>query len=248
MKKYRYQKLQCIQKLESVKTIVQESKEDRWMKLTVQDIELASQNGGEPMEWDSPIKPGYRFLITRYENNVMELNQSEAQYTIKIAIYDTFYNHIITLCCSEIDIAAMMDMVETFIYEFDHESNTSVSIPFQIDMHGNYPEIYLLRDYEHIIDPRSSKTLPGYMDERNQLPRDIRFTIRIFNPLTHVMAAPEIITFYLSDEELCELMYDLYFVALIDLDTGMMNLDHIDLDEDIDRLFLKHLPDNPDYY
>ena len=62
------------------------------------------------------------------------------------------------------------------------------------------------------------------------------------------MATPEIITFYLSDEELCELMYDLYFVALIDLDTGMMNLDHIDLDEDIDRLFLKHLPDNPDYY
>lgn len=255
MKNYRQKKFECIQKLESVKMIIQESREEQWMKMTIEDLKLASQSGGEPMEWDSPDKPGYRFLITRHENSIPNMNQTEAEFTIKIAIYDTFYNYITTISCSEIDIAAMMDSVEVFIYEFDHEPDSSMSTLFQVDSHGMLPELLLYRDYDNVVDENTGDWKLGYYDEKNELPRDIKFSILFHNVLHPSLndhnwrCDPELVTFYLSDEELCDFMYDLFFVGLIDLDISSLNLkEPSNLDEDIGKMFLKQLPDNPDYY
>lgn len=251
MRKYMKKKLECIQKLESIKSIIQEAKEELWMYMTLQDLQIASQSGGQPMEWNSPGTTGYRFLITRHDNPFWDKDPKNPEFVIKIAIYDHFYNYIYTLQCNELDIAAMMDSVEWLIYETESVPMSSISSTFQIDSHGMYPELLLERDYDSIVDEDLGKWKPGYYDEKNDLPRDIKFSIRLYNLINRENSNAgfvPFISFYLSDEELCDFIYDLFFVGLIDLDTDHMNIDHNNLDEDIGRLFLKNIPDNPDYY
>lgn len=220
---------------------IRESEDDYWMRQSLDDFIAVSQEGGIPMEWKSPWEPCFHFFISRYENTVQSSDPKEGLYTIEIKVADGYYTHLIDLRLSENDLFILIDEMDFFTYDMeDARPESNIIFPFHTDANMNTPQLVLERiDVESEFKDDCDFIKSPYYDKTYDAPRDIRFIIRNYNSFYQTIAP--ICTFYLSNEELCNFAYDLFFVGLIDLDLDSIQEtigSNIDIDQDIRNMFL----------
>lgn len=234
--------------LSLLKTI-RESEGNYWMRMSLEDFIAVSQEGGEPMEWKSPWEPCFHFFINRYENTIRS-SAKDGFYIIEIKVADGYYTHLIDLRLSEIDLFILIDEIDFFVYEMeDARVESNVIFPFHTDANMNTPQLVLERvDVESEFKNDCDFIKSSYYDKTHEAPRDIRFIIRNYNSFYQTIVP--ICTFYLSNEELCNFAYDLFFVGLIDLDLDSIQKTiglNIDIDQDIRNMFIDN-GSNPKVY
>ena len=232
---------------------MRESEDNYWMRLSLEDFIAVSQEGGDPMEWKSPWEPRFHFFINRYENTVQSSDPREGSYIIEIKVADGYYNHLIDLRLSEIELSILIDSIDFFTYEMtDARDFSNIIYSFNTNSDMSTPQLVLQRvdvlqffenpdDTDDDIDPEANSNNPYYDNIYNEC-RDIQFTIQKYNAFYQTIAP--VCTFFISSEELCDFAYDLFFVGLIDLDVNaiqdLLSDRNIDIDKDIRNMFLDH--------
>lgn len=232
--------------ISSLLQTMQESEDNYWMRLSLEDFIAVSQEGGDQMEWKSPWEPRFHFFINRYENTIQSSDPKDGSYIIEIKVADGFYNHLIDLRLSEIELFILIDSIDFFTYEMtDARDFSNIIYSFNTNSDMSTPQLVLQRIDEIQAfngDPDDIDPNEPYYDEIHDNARDIQFTIQKYNAFYQTIAP--VCTFYVSDEELCDFAYDLFFVGLIDLDLdAIQNLladRNINIDQDIRNMFLDH--------
>jgi hypothetical protein len=213
-----------------LKSYFKESKDNYYMNKGMKNIVDNIKDSEEIMEWCTPWKPGFRFIINRYENRYTG-NYGYPKYTIELKILDTFYNLITIAKMSEVDLMQFIDQIEAFINEMEHQEYSSVCCQLRSTSTGVGGFIELTR-HVSLAYTEDGEINPSYYDKEHDDLRDIKFTLYSYN-MTYGNVMPSV-TFVLSDEELCDFAYCLFFVGLIDLDIE----DEPDLNYNISKLFL----------
>ena len=225
---------------------IRESEDNYWMRLSLEDFIAVSQEGGDPMEWKSPWEPRFHFFINRYENTIQSSDPKDGSYIIEIKVADGYYNHLIDLRLSEIELSILIDSIDFFIYEMaDAREFSNIIYSFNTNSDMSTPQLVLQRIDEIQAfngDPDDIDPNEPYYDEVYDEARDIQFTIQKYNAFYQTIAP--VCTFYISNEELCDFAYDLFFVGLIDLDVNaiqdLITDRNINIDRDIKNMFLDH--------
>ena len=226
---------------------MQESEDNYWMRLSLEDFIAVSQEGGDPMEWKSPWEPRFHFFINRYENTIQSSDPKDGSYIIEIKVADGYYNHLIDLRVSEIELSILIDSIDFFTYEMtDAREFSNIIYSFNTNSDMSTPQLVLqridaLQTFNQSDDTEIDPNEP-YYDEVYDEVRDIQFTIQKYNAFYQTIAP--VCTFYISNEELCDFAYDLFFVGLIDLDVNaiqdLISDKNINIDRDIKNMFLDH--------
>lgn len=226
---------------------MQESEDNYWMRLSLEDFIAVSQEGGDPMEWKSPWEPRFHFFINRYENTIHSSDPKDGSYIIEIKVADGYYNHLIDLRLSEIELSILIDSIDFFTYEMtDAREFSNIIYSFNTNSDMSTPQLVLqrvdaLQTFNQSDDTEIDPNEP-YYDEVYDEARDIQFTIQKYNAFYQTIAP--VCTFYISNEELCDFAYDLFFVGLIDLDVNaiqdLITDRNINIDRDIKNMFLDH--------
>ena len=169
------------------------------------------------MDWTSPDNQ-FMFTIKRYDttfgidNPNLIISNEDSRYLIELSIKDIVGVEIIKIYFSELDTIRILDSMNTFLFDFECQTYSDISI--YLDPNNGRLEtniIYLLRDD---INPYYNN--PYFVNEMRGINRDIRFELRKYCP-TQESIIP-ILTFYASNEELTDFMFIMYFCILIDLD------------------------------
>lgn len=230
--------------IRSLIDVLKESEGNYWMEQSLNDFISNSQKGGKSLEWKSPWNPKYHFFINRYDSNVQG-NSTNGHYTIEIKVADGYYNHLIDLRLSEIELFILIDTIDFFVYEMaDAREFSNIIYSFNTNSDMSTPQLVLQRVdvLQEFEDPDDIDLNEPYYDEMYDECRDIQFTIQKYNAFYQTIAP--VCTFYISNEELCDFTYDLFFVGLIDLDlNAIQNLladRNIDIDRDIRNMFLNN--------
>ena len=171
---------------------------------------------GNIMEWYSPFKQ-YKFEIQRSDNQLWYPENNEfSKYLISIKISDMLGVPITEIIFNEIDACRILDSMDAFINDMDHQtfSNmyiyTSVKNP-TLSSHA----FFLERLNAYFPDDDDENKTPQNWDLINQDVRDVLLQVKQYNPVHQIML--DMVSIQLSDEELYNLMYAIYFVALIDI-------------------------------
>ena len=199
------------------------------------------------MEWKSPWEPRFHFFINRYENTIQSSDPKDGSYIIEIKVADGYYNHLIDLRLSEIELSILIDSIDFFTYEMtDAREFSNIIYSFNTNSDMSTPQLVLqrvdaLQTFNQSDDTEIDPNEP-YYDEVYDEARDIQFTIQKYNAFYQTIAP--VCTFYISNEELCDFAYDLFFVGLIDLDVNaiqdLITDRNINIDRDIKNMFLDH--------
>lgn len=171
---------------------------------------------GNKMEWYSPLKQ-YKFEIQRSDNQLWYPENNEfSKYLISIKIYDMLGIPITEIIFNEIDACRILDSIDSFINDMDSQtfSNmyiyTSVKNP-TLSSHA----FFLERLNVYFPDDNEINRTPQNWDPINLDVRDVLLQVKQYNPVHQIML--DMVSIQLSDEELYNLMYAIYFVALIDI-------------------------------
>ena len=223
-------------KIPAINSLIKEIKESEgnyWMRRSIEDVIYMIKEGDEVMEWLSPWKPGYRFIFSRHENSFTEARVGN-QFIIEIKVLDTFYNFITVIKMNEMDAIRTIDCIEAFLYEFGHEDYSSYYIGFP---NYNMNECLSIKLERGLHNMDLDNLPPAYIDNANDDIRDINFILGKYSNISETLTP--ILSFYLSDSELADFAYDLFFVGLIDLEIA----EEESLNRSIKKLFLDIDPD-----
>ena len=213
-----------------------ESENNIYMKKTLEDLRNDSMNGGEEMNWLSPWKPGYIFHISRRDNNVDSEEYSDSYYIIEILILDSFYTKISIISLTE---SGCMNLLEDIDYFISDKSDTAnITFPFLQRIDGTMPFLNLSRINPDVLGNTmlldNNNPNDPYYDNKNQEIRNIKFSITLYSPQYQFMT--RVLTIYLSESELCDFAYMIFFVGLIDIEG--IEFEKSDSDKVLSDLFL----------
>ena len=170
--------------------------------------------------WVSPNKE-YKFIINR-KNNELWNDNTRGHYIIYIDIYNNIDIKITTLVTTEIGIIQLLDSILQFtdreIFEFQSYSSYRISFDPKPDLTSQ--DIYIQRTElpDNVYDLEDYNTFNNtpYFSENYDEFREILFIVENYNPLLH--KSVNIVSFYISDAELNELCFIIFFHVLIDLE------------------------------
>ena len=171
---------------------------------------------GNIMEWYSPFRQ-YKFEIQRSDNQLWYPEQYEfSKYLISFKISDMLGIPITEVIFNEIDACRILDSMDAFITQYEHQTYSDIYIYTStknptLSSHA----IYLQR--MDIVVPDEEEQTPYNInwDFNHNDVRDVLLQIKQFNPIHQTMI--DMVSVQLSDEELYDLMYAIYFVSLIDI-------------------------------
>ena len=168
------------------------------------------------MVWYSPNKM-YKFDIQRYDGKGNFTNTNECgNYIIEIKIYNNIGVEMYKIRMNELDLVRVVDNMSFYQYETGFESYASIVIGLNpmnnCSQFMNEPRIKLTRVVEDMIPPEFYGVI---FDKKMDEYRDNHLLIYDYNYYTKTETP--ILSIYISDTELDELTYDLYFVGLIDI-------------------------------
>lgn len=185
---------------------------------------------GNIMEWYSPFKQ-YKFEIERSDNQLWYPEQYEfSKYLISLKISDMLGIPITEVIFNEIDACRILDSMDAFITQYEHQTYSDIYIYTStknptLSSHA----FYLQRLNAYFPDDDDQNKNNQNWDNVNNDIRDILLQIKQFNPIHQTMI--DIVSVQLSDEELYNLMYAIYFVSLIDIcdlpDTKELGLENV---------------------
>jgi len=158
----------------------------------------------EDMIWESPYKD-IIFHISRVENQIGYYRENWGQYIIIIDIKNNLGTTITQLRFSEIDAIRILDCMTQFT-EWGSGSGESMIIqinPNTLQMFNQFIDLFRLPGVEYINN------------DGNEILRDIQLKINHYSP-QHGLFAP-LITLIISDDELNDLVFKIFFVALLDV-------------------------------
>ena len=171
---------------------------------------------GDRMEWFSPFKQ-YKFEIHRSDNQLWYPEQYEfSKYIISMKISDMLGVPITEIVFNEIDACRILDSMDSFITDFEHQTYSDMYIYASTKNPTlNTHAIYLQRlNCYFPDDDESNKNATNWDPVHNDI-RDVLLQIKQFNPIQQTMI--DVISIQISDEELYDLMYAIYFTSLIDI-------------------------------
>lgn len=182
------------------------------------------------MHWESP-DGNYTFLIKRTPNNLWSGNESE--YIVTIDIQNNVGARLYTLRLTEISCITLLESLLCFT-DYDHmdfdaayssytiafdpspDQTESTLIVTREDIYGKIIENSSPRmEYEKEVDTPLAYYTP-YFNEGYDEYREILFQITNYNPFYRKVVP--IVSTYLSDAELEELCFIIFFEVFIDID------------------------------
>lgn len=167
--------------------------------------------------WKSPFNE-YIFIMERSPNQLWNAMENQAQFVINITIKNNLGIIISNIMFSEIDAVRILDCMDSFIYDFEEESYSSYTIELNpLNPIFDIPIIYLLRllDEVEIID---DEDIEGNC-------RDILFTLRSYS--FQYKNSMDILKFYLSNDELSDLIKSMYHISFDGLNINPENNDEL---------------------
>lgn len=162
------------------------------------------------MEWCSPDKQ-FIFEIKRYDSM---FSMDGSRYRIELIIKDILGVIITQISFSELDAIRILDSINVFLYDMDNQTLSDMSI--YIDPNNGRLEtniLYMIRD--DILRSEFYNN-PYYVNEMTGTYRDVKFELRKYSPYQETIIP--ILTFYISNEELNDFMFAIYFTCLIDIE------------------------------
>lgn len=163
------------------------------------------REGEDNMDWFSPDRQ-FKFIIER--EPTIFLN-SDYQYIISIHIQNILGVELYKISFNEIEAVRILDQLNWFLYETEQQLYSSTTI--QLESNIQYNTI----DYIELLWDDIDEQNPFYYKSYEYL-RNIKFTISSHNNQFGTIVP--ICTIYLSDEELNDFMFKLYFISLIDVE------------------------------
>ena len=168
------------------------------------------------MIWNSPNNM-YKLDIKRYDGKGNFITDSNSgNYIIEIKVLNNIGVEIYKFRMNEIDLVRVVDSLSFYEYETGFESYASMVIGLNplnnCSQFQTEPRIKLMRVPEYDIPPEFNNII---FNKEMEEYRDNHLTIYDYNYYTKVETP--ILSVYISDSELDELTYDLYFVGLIDI-------------------------------
>lgn len=157
----------------------------------------------EDMIWASPYKD-IIFHISRVENQIAYYRKNWGQYIIIIDIKNNLGTTITQLRFSELDAIRILDCMTQFT-EWQSGSGESMIIqinPNTLQMFNQYIDLFRLPSIDAV-------------DEEETIFRDIQLKINHYS-VQHGLYVP-LVTLNISDDELNDLIFKIFFVALLDV-------------------------------
>lgn len=180
----------------------------------------------DSMEWRTPDNQ-FIFYITRYNstkinNPNLNISYNDSRYIVELIVKDIVGVEINRVYFSELDTIRLLDSMNMFMFEFECQLYSDMSV--YLDPNNGRLEtniIHLLRD--NII---SYSDNPYFVNEMRGINRDIRFELRKYCPTQETIIP--ILTFYVSNEELTDFMFIIYFSILIDIEIPLEYISSIE--------------------
>lgn len=167
------------------------------------------------MEWYAPNKM-YKFEMQRYDcnSNIITTN-SNSNYIIEIRIKNNIGIEMYKIRMNEIDMVGVVDQIS--FYEYELQENFA-NILIRLNPCNNYNQIgtetrmRIQREPEYMIPPEIQ---PVIFDKNTDEYRNNHVQIFDYNYKTGIET--DILNIWISDTELDDLTFDLYFVGLMDV-------------------------------
>lgn len=184
---------------------------DKITRLILLEMKLSNIiKDDDNMEWRSPDKQ-FIFEIKRYDSM---FSMDGSRYRIELIIKDILGVIITQISFSELDAIRILDSINVFLYDMDNQTLSDMSI--YIDPNNGRLEtniLYMIRD--DILRSEFYNN-PYYVNEMTGTYRDVKFELRKYSPYQETIIP--ILTFYISNEELNDFMFAIYFTCLIDIE------------------------------
>lgn len=184
---------------------------DKITRLILLEMKLSNIiKDDDNMEWRSPDKQ-FIFEIKRYDS-MFSIDGS--RYRIELIIKDILGVIITQISFSELDAIRILDSINVFLYDMDNQTLSDMAI--YIDPNNGRLEtniLYMIRD--DILRSEFYNN-PYYVNEMTGTYRDVKFELRKYSPYQETIIP--ILTFYISNEELNDFMFAIYFTCLIDIE------------------------------
>lgn len=155
----------------------------------------------EDLVWESPFRDIF-FHISRVENTIGIYKETWGRYIITIDVKNNLGTTITQIRFSELDAIRILDSMTAFT-EWGGGSGESMYIQINPNTTQLYDHIFYLQRLN----------LPEYPDD--QIIRDIKFDVNSYSKM-HGQMVP-LTTILLCDEELNDLVFKIFFVALLDV-------------------------------
>lgn len=172
---------------------------------------------GDEMDWKSPFNQ-YNFHIERQDNQLWYPNGNEySKFLISIKISDMLGIPVTELKFSEIDACRILDSMNSFIHDFEHQCYSDMYIYLSTKNPTlSYNMIYLQRLPAYFPDDDDqNQNYVNYDYNHNDI-RDVLFQIKQYNPVHGNII--DLLSIQISDEELSDLMFGIFFCSLIDIE------------------------------
>ncbi len=206
------------------------------MKFTPEQMVLTNMKlcniikGEDTMIWYSPNKD-FHIVINKYDNTLPFLG---SKYIITLELYNNLNVKLYETKFNEIDAIRILNSFQSFL---DCEGQSYANFSIYLNNPSN-PRL----DVSYFFVQNIIRDDIDELDENNNLNedyyRDILFQWNIYNTFQEKIV--NILNIYLKEEELMELCFDIFFVALLDT-----QLDPI-YQNDIDNLALRLYYDTTD--
>lgn len=184
---------------------------DKITRLILLEMKLSNIiKDDDNMEWRSPDKQ-FIFEIKRYDSM---FSMDGSRYRIELIIKDILGVIITQISFSELDAIRILDSINVFLYDMDNQTLSDMSI--YIDPNNGRLEtniLYMIRD--DILRSEFYNN-PYYVNEMTGTYRDVKFELRKYSPYQETIIP--ILTFYISNEELNDFVFAIYFTCLIDIE------------------------------
>ena len=174
---------------------------------TMREERINLNGGSKDMEWYSPNRE-FKFVINRYENNLWN-NDTDGHFVITVDIFNNIGILITQLKFSEIDAIRILDAINNFQYEMECQTGSSMYIYINANNLRLDNKIIFLERL-NVCPPDDYEMIDKYYF------RDISFKINQYSPFHQTIIT--IINIVLSQEELENLAFKLFFYTLIDIE------------------------------
>lgn len=177
----------------------------------------------DEMQWFTPYKD-FIFNISRRENQLWSCLDGQGKYIIDIDIKNNIGINIMKISFSEIDAIRILDSMSQFL-TFGGGFGESMTI--YINPNNTRLESPVFEFYRVILPDNQ-------LVEEGGSNRDIRFKINQYSMVYRTDI--NLFTTFINEDELNELIFDIFFVGLIDIEFEQVELNH-ELDNILSNLY-----------